>query len=152
MIEALGEAFRRAQNVNQIFDRAAAERLGVNLTDLFAMDILHQRQRLTAGELAREMDLTTGAVTAVVDRLERAGYARRLRDERDRRRVLIALTPKALAAVGEIYGPLQVQWSRYMDRRTAAQLELILEFMRGAEGLVLGHLDRVRGGSKRTST
>lgn len=148
MIEALGEAFRRAQNVNQIFDRAAAERLGVNLTDLFAMDILHQRQRLTAGELAREMDLTTGAVTAVVDRLERAGYARRLRDERDRRRVLIALTPKALAAVNEIYEPLKHAWVRYMDRRTAAELELILEFMRGAQGVVLEHLDRVRSGTK----
>ena len=146
LIGELGEAFRRAQNVNQLFDRAAAERLGVNLTDLFAMDLLHQRGQLTAGELAREMGLTTGAVTAVVDRLQRAGYAERVRDEHDRRRVSIRLTDKALDAVNEIYEPMKLEWVRYMNRWSTAELELMLGFMRGAQDVVLGHLDRVRGG------
>ncbi|MBA2293811.1 MAG: MarR family transcriptional regulator [Actinobacteria bacterium] len=68
------------------FDALAAEQLGVSLTDLRCLDIVESRGGLTAGELATASGLTTGAVTAVVDRLERAGLARRIRDELDRRK------------------------------------------------------------------
>lgn len=144
-MEELGEAFRAAQNRNQVFDQAVARHLGVNQTDLLAMDILQRRGRITAGELAREMNLTTGAVTALVDRLERAGYADRVHDETDRRRVLIELSQKALDAVGEIFRPMAMDWQEYMDRCTMAELELILEFVKGAEAVVTKHMERVEG-------
>jgi len=57
------------------------------------LDVLQEREPLTAGELAVEAGLTTGAVTTVLDRLERAGYALRVRDTHDRRRILVELTP-----------------------------------------------------------
>ena len=137
-MEELGEAFRAAQNRNQVFDQAVARHLGVNQTDLLAMDILKRRGRITAGELAREMNRTTGAVTA-------PGYADRVHDETDRRRVLIELSQKALDAVGEIFGPMAMDWQEYMDRCTMAELELILEFVKGAEAVVTKHMERVEG-------
>ena len=55
-------------------------------------------------ELAAEAGLTTGAVTAVIDRLERAGYARRVRDDEDRRRVKVEVTPKLEQLAGASTG------------------------------------------------
>ena len=101
----LGDEFRINQNLNEVFDEAAAARLGVNATGLRCLDIIQRLGRVTAGELAREAGLTTGAVTSVVDRLVGLGYAQREADPQDRRKVLISLTPAALEAVYEIWGP-----------------------------------------------
>jgi DNA-binding MarR family transcriptional regulator len=95
---------RRNQNLTQMLDEAAAAWLGINLTDARAIDVIDQRGRITAGELARELRLSTGAVTTLVDRLERSGYARRLSDPDDRRRVLIEVTPVVHELSRRIYG------------------------------------------------
>jgi DNA-binding MarR family transcriptional regulator len=78
--------------------------------------------------LERAGGLTTGAITAVIARLERAGYARRVPDPSDRRRVLIEPTPKARAAGWELFGPLVEYVEPLMARYTNAQLELLIEF------------------------
>jgi DNA-binding MarR family transcriptional regulator len=57
------------------------------------LNIVESRGGLTAGELATAAGLTTGAITGVIDRLERAGYARRVRDSRDRRKISLEVTP-----------------------------------------------------------
>src|SRR5262245_12370970 len=88
-ITALLSAFRTSGNLDKAFDNSAARALGVNLTDLHCLNIVENRGGLTAGALAAEASLTTGAVTGVVDRLERAGYARRVPDPTDRRRIKI---------------------------------------------------------------
>ncbi|HSI80675.1 MAG TPA: MarR family transcriptional regulator [Solirubrobacterales bacterium] len=144
LIGELGLAFRREQNRNQAFDERAAERLGINLTDLRCIDIIEQHagesarpgadgdeaRGITAGELAAAAHLTTGAVTAVIDRLERAGYARRVRDRVDRRRIRIELTPKARRETAEIYGPRGWAFHRLFERYTVAELELVLDLIR----------------------
>jgi DNA-binding MarR family transcriptional regulator len=101
--ETLG-LLRRNQVLTQMLDEAAAEYLGINLTDARAIDVIDQHGRITAGELARELRLSTGAITTLVDRLERAGYARRVRDEEDRRRVLIEVTPIVHELSAKVYG------------------------------------------------
>src|SRR3954453_5669585 len=90
--EELMVEVRAWQSDQDVFDEEAARYLGLNRTDLRVLDITDQRGQITAGELAREARLTPGAVTAVVDRLEKAGLMRRVRDESDRRRVLLELT------------------------------------------------------------
>jgi DNA-binding MarR family transcriptional regulator len=95
---------RRNQVLTQMLDEAAAAYLGINPIDGRAIDVIDQRGRITAGELARELRLSTGAVTALVDRLDRAGYARRVRDPDDRRRVLIEVTPVVHELSARIYG------------------------------------------------
>ena len=96
---------RRNQVLTQMLDEAAADYLGINTTDGRALDVIDQAGgRVTAGELARELRLSTGAVTAILDRLEQAGYARRVPDPDDRRRVLIEQTSKVQKAGSQIYG------------------------------------------------
>ncbi|MBE1462087.1 MarR family winged helix-turn-helix transcriptional regulator [Kibdelosporangium phytohabitans] len=73
--------------------RVAAQ-LGLSATDHHCAElVVHAGRPLTAGEIAALSGLSTGAITGVVDRLERAGYVRRIRDEHDRRRVLVEVTP-----------------------------------------------------------
>lgn len=75
-------------------DDAAAARLGTHRTALRCLELLERRGApMTAGQLAEELELTTGAVTQLVDRLVADGYAVRRRDEGDRRRVLVEVTP-----------------------------------------------------------
>lgn len=108
------ELIRRTQVLTQMLDEAAAEHLGINTTDGRAIDLIDQAGgRMTAGDLARELRLSTGAVTAIVDRLEKAGYARRVADPDDRRRVLVELTPKVHRMSEDIYGPPSdaVKWA-----------------------------------------
>ncbi|HEY2542302.1 MAG TPA: MarR family transcriptional regulator [Gaiellaceae bacterium] len=98
------DLLRQNQVLTQMLDEKASEYLGINTTDGHAIDVIDRAGRITAGDLARELRLSTGAVTAIVDRLEKAGYARRVPDPDDRRRVLVEVTPKLSRAAAEIYG------------------------------------------------
>jgi DNA-binding MarR family transcriptional regulator len=116
----------------------------VSRTDLNCIDIIGLRGALTAGELAAESGLSTGAVTAVIDRLEDAGYARRVRDDEDRRRVKVEVTPKLQRRADEIYTPMVEEWQALMSRATTEQLRLMVEFMREANDVKPRHMKRVR--------
>jgi len=132
--ELLGElvsAVRAFQRASEDMDHAVMERLGVNRTDARCLDILDEQGPMTAGRLAEAAHLSTGAVTTVLDRLERAGHARRVRDEHDRRRVLAELTPEARRLIGELYGPLADLGEPMLSRYTIADLEVIVGFLRG---------------------
>ena len=119
---------RRTQVLTQMLDEAAALYLGINTTDGRALDVIDQAGgRITAGDLARELRLSTGAVTTIVDRLEKAGYARRVADPDDRRRVLIETTAKVARVSEEIYGTAAeaIDWaSGYTDE----ELDLFIRF------------------------
>ena len=143
--ELIGE-FRAAGNQDSAFDNMAAERLGLNRTDLHAINIIENSGGLTAGELAAAAGLTTGAVTGVVDRLERAGYARRVPDPEDRRRVKLEVTPKFYARADKIWGPVAADWAaRLGGRFTAEELERVIDFLRITNELSREHLERLRG-------
>jgi DNA-binding MarR family transcriptional regulator len=144
LIDELGNEFRVNQNRSQLFDEIAGEHLGINQTDQRCLDILERLRGATAGELAREAGLTTGGVTAVVDRLERIGYARRLRDERDRRRVLIELTPEFAERAWEIWGPMERAWKRQSRRLSRERLEFLLGFLREGDAILDEQIERVR--------
>jgi DNA-binding MarR family transcriptional regulator len=118
---------RANQVLTDLLDERAAEYLGINRTDARALDVIDQHGRITAGQLARELRMSTGAVTTVVDRLERAGYARRVRDPEDRRRVLIEITPIVQQNAEKIYGTPRDVIPLY-DDYTDEELELVLRF------------------------
>src|SRR5688500_10440719 len=103
-------AWRAATNQDIAFDALAAQHLGISVTDLHCINIVENEQGLTAGELAKESGLTTGAVTAVIDRLDRAGFARRVPDEGDRRKVNVEVTPAFYERAAEIWGPAAKDW------------------------------------------
>ena|SRR5579859_6368795 len=110
-------------------DEIAAARLGVNLTDFRCLDILSRGEPITAGQLASESGLTTGAVTALVDRLERSGYVRRKREVNDRRRVLIVPTKRAMDKVWPLFKGIVEKSSAVLSQFTISELETILRFV-----------------------
>jgi DNA-binding MarR family transcriptional regulator len=95
---------------------------------------------------AAEAGLTTGAVTAVIDRLERAGYARRVRDDEDRRRIKVEVTPMLEQMAAALYGPMMEEWEAMMNRATTEQLRLMVDFMREANEVKPRHIEQLRGG------
>jgi DNA-binding MarR family transcriptional regulator len=143
-IAALISAFRTSGNLDRAFDNRAAEALGINLTDLHCLNIVENRGGVTAGALAAEAGLTTGAVTGVVDRLERAGYARRVPDPVDRRRVNIEVTDHFYANADAIWHPLAAEWHAELGRRFSGdQLDLITEFLDATNELTSRHIERI---------
>jgi DNA-binding MarR family transcriptional regulator len=77
VLGVLQEQLRRLTAQSVLFGDAVAKRAGLNGSDLECLDFVHLRKDATAGELARETGLTTGAITGVIDRLEKAGYVHR---------------------------------------------------------------------------
>jgi DNA-binding MarR family transcriptional regulator len=126
---------RRSQNATDRFDQAVADAIGINRTDLRCLDVIQRDGPVPAGRLADETGLTTGAITTVLDRLERAGFARRVRDPTDRRRVLVEVTPEAFAGEVNFYGE-HIAASEYAYRDyTEEQLEMLLGWVRAGREL-----------------
>jgi DNA-binding MarR family transcriptional regulator len=144
IIKAFGDAVRAYQTVNDNFDQAVADHVGVNRTDARCLDLIDQAGGMTAGELARAAGLTTGAVTAVVDRLEAAGLARRVPDASDRRRVRIEATEKLWEVSQPLIGPMVEESMAILDDYSDEELERFTEFLRRAIELQLRHVERVR--------
>lgn len=145
LVHELISEFRIAGNQDSAFDNLAADVLGVNGTDLHCLNAIENSGGLTAGELAAETGLTSGAVTGVIDRLERAGFARRVSDPDDRRRVKVEVTPKFYARAERIWGPMAADWESSLSRRfTTQQLEEIIEFLRTTNEVGRKHMERVR--------
>ena len=133
MAEVITE-MRINQNAADALDAAIAEWLGVNRTDVICLDILARLGTVPAGRLAEESRLTTGAITAVLDRLERAGYVQRLADPSDRRRVLVETTERFRELAEHAWGPVAAEIVDSGSRFTREQLDGIREFLRlGAE-------------------
>lgn len=144
LIEELIAAFRAGGNQDSAFENLAADRLGVNRTDLHCLNAIENAGGLSAGELAAEAGLTSGAVTGVVDRLERANFARRVPDPADRRRVKIEVTPEFYARAEQIWAPLAAEWEKSLANHfTAAELARITEFLQLTNEIGKRHLDRL---------
>ena len=97
LLKTLDETLRKVGAQSVLLSDTVAKLVGANPTDLECLDLLGLGGPTTAGRLAAHTGLTTGAMTAVIDRLERAGFARRLRSTEDRRSVLVEALPNRLA-------------------------------------------------------
>lgn len=144
LIDEVVDAVRAQQGATDAVDEAASAYLGVNRTDARCLDIIDRRGSITAGELAAETGLTSGAITTALDRLEAADYVRRVRDHSDRRRVLVEMTSTARSRAYEIYGPIAEEGRRLLDDYDDDKLRTIRDFMREGRDLLEQHAVRVR--------
>jgi DNA-binding MarR family transcriptional regulator len=103
------------------------------------MDAARAGQTMTPGRLSEELNLTSPSVTALLDRLERHGHLRRVRDQRDRRRVTLEIEPQALALGAEFFGPLNTDLLRAMDRFGEADLEVIARFLEAMTEVIVAN-------------
>lgn len=144
VVAEIADELRGFQRGIDAVDQAAAERLGINRTDLRCLDLLAGRRGMTAGDLSEETGLTPGAVTTVLDRMERAGYVNRVRDTADRRRVLVELTPAAHDHAAQLYGYLARLGEDELRRYDLGQLVLLRDFLRRGRQLQLEQAARIR--------
>lgn len=125
----IGNIVRRMGAQSVIVSEAVAARFGLNTTDLECLDLIQLEGRASAGRLAAATGLTSGATTALIDRLERAGYVERFDDPADRRRVLVRIRKGAIDEIANVYGPMQKRmfalWSGYSE----AELAVIEDFL-----------------------
>ncbi len=129
LIEAVLSASRKGHAQATLFSQAVADRLGLAGTDIECLDILDQEGRLTVGRLAELTGLTTGSATRMVDRLEQAGYVRRVPDPADRRRVLVEPLADRMASVGALHAPLRQAGRELIATYDDSQLEAIVGYL-----------------------
>src|SRR6267378_7541865 len=128
LMQELENAMRRSSAQGVLFGQTVANVAGISGSDLECLDFLNLEGRVTAGRLAEVTGLTTGAITGVVDRLEKAGFVRRERDENDRRKVFIAIVPENAAKIGRFYEHMQRAMLKVWDTYSDAELRLLLRF------------------------
>ena len=142
---AFGAAIRRTGSLMQLMGQAAADRIGINATDLNCLNILSFSGQMTAGQLAKATGLTTASITGVIDRLEEAGYVRRERDTADRRRVVIRLVlERTVSDVATVFLPMVRAWQNMAERYSDEELRLIVEFYGQMEEVLRQHIAVLR--------
>jgi DNA-binding MarR family transcriptional regulator len=146
LLGALDVAFRTSSAQSVMLSQAAADYLDMASSDIECFDLLSLHGPMTAGRLAELTGLTTGAITGVIDRLERAGYAARARDPNDRRRVIVrpCLERRADAAVVAAYGPVAAAIDELLARYADDDLALLLDFFTRANAALHGQIGRLR--------
>ena len=135
LVEQVGVELDELRRAGDQLDEAVALQFGLNRTDLRCLGILYRRGRVTAGELAEESGLTPGAITTVLDRLERGGYANRVPDPADRRRVLVVSTAATREIGARIQGEVELAARVLLEGREPGELTVIRDYLQGARGV-----------------
>jgi DNA-binding MarR family transcriptional regulator len=130
LVQTLDAAGRELSTAAVMFHTALAARQGLNATEEKSLDLLDRFGPLTAGEIGQRTGLAPASVTGLIDRLERKGFARRIKDPQDGRRVLVELdrgkAQAFLPLFSDFVGSLHELYARY----SVEQLELLLGFLR----------------------
>jgi len=128
-----------------LMDQAVADRLGLNRTDAQCMDIITRSGPISAGELADRIGLTPGAITAVLDRLERGDWIRRAHDTVDRRRVMVCSNQSQRETIQPVFSGLVLSTRKLLERYSGEELEFIGDFLRRVASVVSEHRQLLRG-------
>jgi DNA-binding MarR family transcriptional regulator len=140
---ALNAAMRDVSGQGVLYSQAVAERLGMNSTDLECLDHM-LRGPVTAGKLAELTGLTTGAITGVIDRLDRIGLARRESDPDDRRKTLVRALPAVWERVAPLFEPMERSAMAVLASYRDEELALLLGFLTRAREAALTAMSELR--------
>jgi DNA-binding MarR family transcriptional regulator len=136
LLEALSWQSRRSSVLFGLLNRSVAARIGLNPTDVEALGVLSVLGVTTPTRLAGLLGMGTGAVTQVIDRLEDAGYARRVREGRDRRSVSIEVVREKARQVGAFYSTLRQAGAELTDCYDDRDLALIVDYLTRANDIL----------------
>lgn len=128
LLQDLENAMRKASSQGAMFAKTVADRAGISSADMDCIDFVNLEGRMTAGRLAELTGLTTGAITGVVDRLEKAGFVQRERDESDRRKVFIVPVGERMMEIGRPFELLQRAMRKQSEGYSDAELKLLLRY------------------------
>jgi DNA-binding MarR family transcriptional regulator len=146
LVQALSLQIRRMSAQSVLVSSAVAERVGLSSSDLECLDfiVMGAAGAVTPGELATATGLTSGAITGVVDRLERGGFVRREADPADRRKVRLVAVEARVRQMGVYYGRLAQRMETLWAQLTEEQLQMILDFTRRSIDLSMQELAHIR--------
>jgi DNA-binding MarR family transcriptional regulator len=150
LLDSLEKGFRDASTAGVMLHQTVAEQLGLHITDHKCMGMLCELGPLSAGQLAELTGLTTGAITSVINRLERHGYARRVRNPNDRRNITVEAlnTAKFHEQMASLLGPLHKKMRALSSKYSAREMALIDDFIKSAVAISRAETARLR--SKRS--
>ena len=142
--ELLGREFTTAIVV---FHEAVGRLLGLSAVERKCIDVLRRLGPVTAGTIGEHTGLTTGAVTGLMDRLEKAGYVRRARDPHDRRKVVVELLPNEQmdALLASAFGPLGDDMAKLAAGYTGTELLVIADWLRKTTDVLISNTRRIMG-------
>jgi DNA-binding MarR family transcriptional regulator len=128
----LAGLLRQYQRDIDAFDQAVAERVGLSRTDFRCLDLVLEQAiagtPATPRRLAEAAGLTPSTITSVLDRLEAAGYVRRVREQANRRQVLLQLTPTFARVTEEIFGPVAAEGAAQLRELADADVGTLISF------------------------
>ena len=142
--EIVGQLVRRHSTAAVLFQHAVAERLGLGPTDLQCFALLREHGPTTGSDLAAITGLTTGAITGVVARLERAGYLRREPDPHDGRKQFLCPVRERMRDIQIVFDPIREDMAALLGRFDVHQLIAIAEFMTRSAEMAFRHATRLR--------
>ncbi len=145
-IADLMRAGREMSRLSMVFRYAIAEQLGLTVSDLECLDYLADVESATAGQIAERTNLTTGAVTSMLRRLQQAGYVRAERDPADRRRVIVTLRPERAAELERPYEGFAKRAKQLIEGYNVDEVMLLVRHYDRMQAMYLAELDRLRKG------
>lgn len=146
LFEELNQAVQWAGTLSVIYANVIAHRFGLSATEFEAMDLITRFCPITAGKLAEYCGLTSGAITGIVDRLERQGFVRRERDPEDRRRVFIIPTKdkERSKKIRALHRPIRKGFKEYVERYDEDQIYMLIKMQKEANAMVERSIAQLR--------
>jgi DNA-binding MarR family transcriptional regulator len=131
LIQAIIEKRREMSTETIMLHQSVADVLGLHITDHKCLDLIRQYGAMPAGRLAELTGLTTGAVTGIIDRLEKAGYVRRANDPKDRRRTIVEPTQnkKWERKIEAIFIPFHERMHKLLSSYSDSELAFLLDVL-----------------------
>ncbi|HEY1786564.1 MAG TPA: MarR family transcriptional regulator [Verrucomicrobiae bacterium] len=131
LLKRMWELGREMSTQTVFLHQAIAQSAGLNATDTKCMDLILrcEEDHVTAGWLSQQSGLTTGAITHILDRLEKRRYLRRVRDTHDRRRVFITVNPASLKPLEPKYEAIGHAYMAMLEQFSDAELQLICDYL-----------------------
>ena len=152
IVASVAREIAEFQNAGSLVDEAVAQQMGINRTDQRCLGLLWDQGAMGAGQLAAAIELSPGAMTAALDRLERLGYIQRVRSSTDRRSVIVEMTPGARHLIEAFYGPIGQEGVAELERYSDAELALLRDFLRRGRELQIRHAARIRSSGNDASS
>jgi DNA-binding MarR family transcriptional regulator len=128
-LQMLGEI---SSSETAFFHQAAAAKYGLGITDMKALGALMQEGPMTAGQIAKRLSLTSGAVTSLIDRLERRNFVQRAPDPTDRRKVVVIPNLETLASGENVYLSMGEAFNRLYETYSTEQLEFLVRYLKAS--------------------
>jgi DNA-binding MarR family transcriptional regulator len=131
LLKKFSDLGRRVSTQTVFLHQAIAQSFGLNATDTRCVDLIltHPVGSVTAGQLSGMTGLTTGAMTHILDRLEKRQIIERVRDTRDRRRIFVRVNPKSLEPLMPLYEAIGRGYTDLADQYSDEELQLICDYM-----------------------